>query len=341
MLTDVFIARYDETPIWSSWGEAPRRFMVQATKLLTEQLFPFYVDGTVDKVAQTTLQSLHDRLAMEIGIDPLSPLYVGSHRYNIADIIKNFMQRQFEDSFDVDVFIKRRISLVELAYRESERQVKAANVALSDKLERVAPGTPLHGLATSLRVQGLTADGIKAQNETLNRTFQSNVEELNERFRQAKFPLLYHNGFIQIAADDRVADVIEKPFWMIIAADEWRNVEHDMLEAFDRRDNGGRDPALYAARALESTIKIISDGRGFTRGRESGAAAYIDNLVSQTNGRFIAVWEGDCLKAFFSKVRNPLGHGPGGEEMPHLTVQQNNWALETCMSWIKSLIARY
>jgi hypothetical protein len=45
--------------------------------------------------------------------------------------------------------------------------------------------------------------------------------------------------------------------------------------AFDLRDSQGRDPAFYAARALESTIKIISDDKQLTTGREKGAANYI------------------------------------------------------------------
>ena len=106
-----------------------------------------------------------------------------------------------------------------------------------------------------------------------------------------------------------------------------------------RRDSGGRDPAFYAAKALESAIKIISNDRGWTHGGEKGAHNFIDNLASSKNG-FIEPWEGETLKAFFTKVRNPLGHGPGGEPMPALTPQQTDWAIETCMSWVKSLIKR-
>jgi hypothetical protein len=43
---------------------------------------------------------------------------------------------------------------------------------------------------------------------------------------------------------------------------------------------------------------------------------------------------------FVTKVRNPLGHGPGNELMPALNPQQTDWAIETSMSWIKSLIRR-
>lgn len=93
-------------------------------------------------------------------------------------------------------------------------------------------------------------------------------------------------------------------------------------------------------KALESTIKIISDKRSLTKGSEKGASNYIDNLVSAKNGRLIEVWEADALKALFSSVRNPHGHGPGSEEMPSLSPPQENWVIESAMSWIKSLVVR-
>ena len=61
------------------------------------------------------------------------------------------------------------------------------------------------------------------------------------------------------------------------------NVDHDMKEALDLRGSDGRDPAFYAARALESTIKIISDQKNWTHGKENGAHNYIDNLATKTN----------------------------------------------------------
>ena len=51
-------------------------------------------------------------------------------------------------------------------------------------------------------------------------------------------------------------------------------------------------------------------------------------------------WEALSLKDFFTRVRNPLGHGPGDAPMLVLTPQQTNWAIEFCMSWIKSLVQR-
>jgi hypothetical protein len=49
------------------------------------------------------------------------------------------------------------------------------------------------------------------------------------------------------------------------------------------------DAVTYATKALESTLKIISDESGWSTGNERGAVNYIENL--QSSGRFIAAWE--------------------------------------------------
>ena len=159
-------------------------------------------------------------------------------------------------------------------------------------------------------------------------------------FRLAGTRLNYHNGFIQVATDQLVEEQIERAFWAVVADPLWKNVDIDMKEALDRRDANDRDPAFYAARALESAIKIISDQKGWTHGGEKSAHSYIDNLGSKKNGAFIKDWEREALKSFFTAVRNPFGHGPGSAEMPELMVEQTSWAIETCMSWIKGLVQR-
>lgn len=113
-----------------------------------------------------------------------------------------------------------------------------------------------------------------------------------------------------------------------------------MKEALDRRDANDKDPAIFAAKALESAIKIVSDLKGWTRGNEKGASNYIDNLVSKANGSFLTLWEGEMLRDYFRKVRNGLGHGPGIEPMPVLSIPQTDWAIETAMSWVRTLVRR-
>jgi hypothetical protein len=175
--------------------------------------------------------------------------------------------------------------------------------------------------------------------EAKTSAFRTHVEELNTRFRQAGYPLNYHNGFIQISTDDLVQKEVETPFWNLVADAVWANVDLDMKEALDLRDTDGRDPAFYAARALESALKIVSDKKGWTHGGEKGAHNYIDNLASKKNG-YIAAWESTSLKEFFTHVRNPFGHGAGSSQMPSLSRNQTEWAIEFSMSWIKNLIRR-
>lgn len=112
-----------------------------------------------------------------------------------------------------------------------------------------------------------------------------------------------------------------------------------MKEALDLRDSDGRDPTFYAARALESTIKIVSQDKNWTRGNEKGVHNYIDNLGAKTNA-FVTYWECYILKEFFTNVRNPFGHGPGSDVMPSLSQPQTEWAIEFSMIWIKNLIRR-
>ena len=155
-----------------------------------------------------------------------------------------------------------------------------------------------------------------------------------------RVPLHYHNGLIQFAEDPLAQAEIAQPFWDVVKAPQWANVDRDIKEAIDRRDNNGRDPGGYAMRALESTLKIISDLKGWTTGNEKGASGFIDNLQSKRNGSFLSPWEADVLRKMFMEIRNPLVHGEGSAVPLHLTPQQTSWVIESCMSWIKSLVLR-
>jgi hypothetical protein len=239
---------------------------------------------------------------------------------------------------NVDGFIKERISFIELVMRLREDEIAQINAQLpATLLEAQLRDSRFRG---DIRLPGSAVDGAKAWNAALNATYNDQVTELNERFRRAGAPLSYHNGFIQVSVDQTIEIHVAKPFWDLVADPLWANVDIDMKEALDRRDSNDKDPALFAAKALESAIKIVSNIKGWTRGTETGASAYIDNLVSKNNGSLLAPWEGEMLKDYFRKVRNSLGHGPGSEPMPNLAPPQTDWAIETAMSWIRSLVRR-
>ncbi|MDO8421640.1 MAG: hypothetical protein Q7S99_05715, partial [Parvibaculum sp.] len=295
---------------------------------------------------------LHDQIARELGMDELSKRhYSFTQRNGLGQewpvqgnwswdyVCAQFVKAQYPTGHpDADRFVKERLSFIELAMRMRGAEIEQLNIRLPQALAEAALRDKIP--SRGMRIPGNAVDGVKAWNQTQNAIYDAQVSELNERFRRARAPLTYHNGFIQVSMDDVIEQNIAKPFWDLVAAPLWKNVDIDIKEAIDRRDSNDKDPALFAAKALESAIKIVSDTKGWTRGTESGASNYIDNLVSKANGNYLAVWEGDMLRDYFRKVRNSLGHGPGSEPMPVLSIPQTDWAIETAMSWVRTLIRR-
>ncbi|MBV9152318.1 MAG: hypothetical protein JO204_11145 [Alphaproteobacteria bacterium] len=276
MLTDVFYRRYAGFHLKDRFEPSDAAFLVQGHRLLVEQLFPYWsTTGKQVVSAVDALKNIHDRLSMEIGVHELSPKYYsyqnpggvtvsGSWEYDY--ILREYLCGQFQEHFDVTSFVMRRISLLELGFQLREGQVAQEN---SDFRRRLIEAKRVRSRGQgTLTIPGDPTDWIRIQNTTMNQNFQSNVAELNVRFQQAGYPFHYHNGFVQISHDALTLGQVEKPFWGLVADPIWINIDTDMKEAIDRRDNNGRDPAFYAAKALESAIKIISEQRGATTGNE-------------------------------------------------------------------------
>jgi hypothetical protein len=350
MLTDIFADRYEKRPIWDGFTNTEAKLLTQCFRIVSDQLIPYWIDGKESETAKVKWKAVHDRLSMELGLQELAPRYYSfqtnvmgkpttqSGSWTMDKVCRDFVLAPYREGVDADRFIKERVSFVELAFRIREEEIAAANKALPGQL--LEAGLREARKSGALRLPGSWVDSLKSINETINKQFAQNVEELNERLRRAGTALNYHNGFIQIAVDPLIEEQIERPFWALVADPLWKNVDLDMKEAIDRRDANDKDPAFYAARALESAIKIISDTKGWTHGGEKGAHNFIDNLASAKNGHFVGGWERDFLKAFFTEIRNPFGHGAGNQQMPELTPQQTDWAIETCMSWVNSLVSR-
>lgn len=307
-----------------------------------------------DQIAEATetgLKNVHNILALELGRDTLSDQWWWSshtfngnttktpHKKTYTQIVKAFLTKVPEDLTLGDIWVKERLSFIELAYRYRADQVEAANQDFPKRLAEAENRD--RAPRTRFQVPGSAADAARFLNKRMNQAFTEAVIHLNQRLRLANYKLHYHNGFIQQSQDVTSEIQIAEPFWSLISNPTFGNVDLQMKEAIDRRDRGDRTSAFHAVCALESCIKILSDSNGWTSGNEKGASHYIDNLVSQKNGRFIEPWEGEMLKAMFSGVRNPFAHGPGSSPMPSLSAEQINWSIETAMSWCKSLIQRY
>lgn len=344
MLTDIFANRYADVPLWTAFTETEKRLLVQLWRLATEDLVPHVMaGGKPNPHVEPFWKDIQERLSRELGMTSLSALtytqnYTSVRRHAMEHVCGAWMLESFDDqdgTISCDRYMKERLSLIELAFRRRDRQLtleKIEDAKLMDGLRLRAKRNPDIGL-------GAPPAGPSPPMKAVIAHVAVVTHELNERLRQANCRLHYHNGFIQRSTDELTITEIEEPFWSIVADPKWANVDTDMKEAVDRRNANHRDPALYAAKALESTIKIISAEKGWTHGDEKGAHNYIDNLASRKNG-YVEQWEGDSMKAFFTSVRNPHGHGPGSAPMPSLSEQQTDWAIDFCMAWIKSLVGR-
>jgi hypothetical protein len=318
MITDIFAKRYEELRFDRDRAEnifSPT--VVQAGCIFFEDVQPKL------KFTDEFFRGINLLLSRELGLRSLSEFAVfeelGVNRKTAAETCYLFLSQPFQRfgawHRDPDYFCSTRLSMLELLFREAEALVRKGYVpAASGRI-------PVDGSI----VKPVMTEAIK---------------ELKARLRANHTGLDYTNGLLHLASDELTTERIAAPFWEIVTDPKWAVVDQEMKEAFDRLDHGHDDAFTHATDALESTIKIISDEKGWTRGNETGAAGYIDNLVSTQNGRFIEVWEAEALKAIFAKLRNPHRHGGGSNPPDPLSDAQQTWAIESCMSWIKSLVRR-
>lgn len=248
MLTDIFSTRYSDRPLWNTFGEAERVLVVQCFRNVSEQVMPYWRAGKVDEPSKKLWESVEGRLSMELGLPELSPHTYGyynvqkiwiSGTWSMDRVCKDWVLAEFKQGMDPDRFMKERVGFIELAFREREQSL-IHDAQLFELMGK-------QGYFT-----GKSVDSTRRSHETLRAAFNAYQDELNERFRRAKAPLNYQNGFIQFTADERMEMEVVQPFWKLVADNRWENVSIDMAEAVDRRDTGGRDPVLYAAKALKA-----------------------------------------------------------------------------------------
>lgn len=199
----------------------------------------------------------YNTLCKELGVDDLMERAdnISMRVMSIEDTCKIFIGKDKNIRFykdSVQDFYRKKLSLVELIIRANENVLAR------------------HGKQEELK---------------------SAIEELNERLRRANFPYRYHGGVFQPADDDLSEAEIETPFWRLISAPIWKNVDDEMKDAFDTRANNGVDPAFHAAKALESAIKIVSVERGWSTGKEKAIVTFanpplISHMIGSEGGRY-------------------------------------------------------
>lgn len=351
MITDIFARRYADVQLRPQFFLEDHRFMVQAAAIIGNPLWVGHSGEETANVTEDRLKQIHGTIALELGRERLSDQFwwntatwngntnKSAHKYTYTEMVRNFLKEIPKDTTTGDAWVKDRLSLIELAFRRRGEEIAEVNRLLPTQL-LTADLPDWDAPARGIRVLGKKSDGLKAMNARVNSAFDESVADLNGRMRLAGYRLHYHNGFIQLSDDKLVEAEVARPFWALVTDPRFANVDLQLKEAIDRRDRGDRTSAFHAVCALESCIKIICEIKGWTKGTEKGAANYVDHLNSKANGRFIEPWEGKTLKEMFTDVRNPFAHGPGQEPMPTLNIEQTQWAIDTSMTWCKSLLTR-
>jgi hypothetical protein len=243
MLTDIFLNRYGGGVLCETFEEKDRRFLVQAFRIVSEQLYPYWtVEGKESAWAKGNWEAIHDKLSMELGLEELSsrtyawtPAWPNAvpqmSFYTLDRLCRNFVLVPYDDSVSADRFMKERLSFFEIAFRHRAEELEANHAQrLADLRARMDRPPP----PRTIRLPGDPLKAHQALVDQENRELRSSVDELNARMRQAGYDLHYHNGFIQRSIDPVVEGQIEQPFWDLVSDAKWKNVDLDMKEAIDR-----------------------------------------------------------------------------------------------------------
>lgn len=114
-------------------GSRESALFVQAYRIINEDIWRYYDDDKqIDEEVKGIWTSLHDRLARELGVIDLSARYFSlqppgagepftqTGTYDMNLVVQTWFNVQYKDEMDADVFFKRRLSFIELAFRERE-----------------------------------------------------------------------------------------------------------------------------------------------------------------------------------------------------------------------------
>ena len=197
MITDIFARRYASLPVRSEYSVEDSRFFNQAVTMLGNPLWTGYQFEKVADATEAGLKSVHDVIALELGRQTLSDQWWWSeytwngnttrtaHKYSYADMIRTFLIATPVNPRAGDVYVKERLSVVELAFRYRANQVSLANQLFPDELAKAQARdlAPTRGI----RVPGSAADAVRSTNTFINESFKASVAELNERMRLAGY----------------------------------------------------------------------------------------------------------------------------------------------------------
>jgi hypothetical protein len=161
------------------------------------------------------------------------------------------------------------------------------------------------------------------------------TEALNKPLRRAGLSIVFKERQFALVNDEIIEDEVDEPLWAALSKPGYETALEFLRRSLSERDTGGRDPALHAAKALESVLGRIVELKGIETKKNAGAAHLLDKICQ---AGLISDWERELFKAFFRDVRNPLSHGVPAGPIPNLTPAQTEWSIRFCMITIARLL---
>lgn len=340
MITDLFFKRC----IVSDFDKVPNTLFVQFLNLIKEHYKVInlkaeeykYTTDYSDEFIRIIYES-QNKFCNERGFRSID-----KHEYKDVAIY-SICGRIFENfTYDELVNLIDKLSLFELVFREAEEHLIREIKYLEEQIPKYEIQSDLlkERMEKENRVYyNVDEEKWKNAKELLdikNKALQSIRQEIKDRLKLHRIPLTYYNGYFLKNSDPLIEEKIITPFWELLSDPKYKNIEIDMLTALDLFQQRGRDPAFYAAKALESMIKIVCKEKKIKKETDKTPKAYITTLYEN---KIILNHEQDELTSLF-RIRNSHGHGPGDETMPQLTIEQEYRYIHSCMLWIYSLWQR-
>ena len=136
MLIDIFARRYDGTVLRDTFEQRDSRLLVQALRILAEDIYPYYQNGKEDSRGVAFWTNLHNRLSRELGVQELSKQWFSyttkwngndhlqTHKNTMLKVCENWLMQPVSGS--ADEHVKERLSLIELGFREREGEIREA-----------------------------------------------------------------------------------------------------------------------------------------------------------------------------------------------------------------------
>ena len=249
------------------------------------------------------VRTISKTIAREMGIINLfQPKYVDDYVSGLIGWMQMPSDKMNEE--EVEIFIKVRLSFIEVFFRKLEKFIE-------DVISQAPDSNSFKGHAKAI---------------------EEWIFEVNSRFRDRNIPFQYHDGILHPSNDELISETIEAPFWKAILGLEWNQTVQHMKEAVDQQISNPSFASSEAQLALESVLNEFF-------GKDGGnIPSKTSNLRKK---KIISEQEKFMIDEFFKKFRHPSSHSKNASDSGSPVKRSHSeasWIIGFSMYTIKRII---